>query len=313
MIRRLTPSSTVVAGGVLLLAAFILLPRATPPAALGADEPREPGRADDQAAVRKRTEAFLQALARGNAGEVAGFWTAAGEYMHGDDLTIRGRANIEKAYAEHLKKKQPGAVTVEGDSVRFLSDDAAVQEGAFVVKRTNPAETTRNQFSALYVRSGGNWYFGLLRESPEEPSLQELAWLVGSWTYGGDGAETRMVVEWTEDKKYLLCRTTHKQDDETTTATQILAVHPGTGAIQSWTFESDGSLGEAVWSRTDKGWTAKVTSVTADGDKVTATTILTPIDENTFTYQSTERKLAGEKAADIGPIKVTRSGKVTAK
>ena len=157
------------------------------------------------------------------------------------------------------------------------------------------------------MRSGGKWYFGLLRESPEAPSLQELAWLVGTWTFSRDGAETRMAVEWAEGKKYLLCRTTRKQDDQTTTATQILAVHPATGAIQSWTFERDGSLGESVWSRTDKGWTAKVTSVTADGDKVTATTILTPIDENTFTFQSTERTVDGEKAADVGPIKVTRS------
>lgn len=115
-----------------------------------------------------------------------------------------------------------------------------------------------------------------------------------------------MVVEWTEGKKYLLCRITRKQDDQTTTATQILAVHPSTGAIQSWTFESDGSLGEAVWSHTDKGWTAKVKSVTADGDKATATTILTPTDENTFTFQSTQRTVDGEKAADVGPIKVTR-------
>jgi hypothetical protein len=137
-------------------------------------------------------------------------------------------------------------------------------------------------------------------------SLQELAWLVGNWSYSSDGAETRMVVEWTEGKKYLLCRTSAKQDGQTTTATQILAVHPATGAIQSWTFESDGSLGEAVRSRTDKGWTAKVQSVTADGDKATATTTLTPVDEDTFTFQSTGRTVDGEKAADVGPIKVTR-------
>ena len=110
----------------------------------------------------------------------------------------------------------------------------------------------------------------------------------------------------TEGKTYLLCRTTCKQDDLTTTSTQILAVHPATDAIQSWTFESDGSLDEAVWSRKDNGWTAKVTSFDSDGDKVTATTILIPIDENTFTFQSTERTVDGEKAADVGPIKVTR-------
>jgi len=282
--------------------ATLLLGLALPPAR---GDDGEPDRAADRAAVRARMQEFLEAVAKREARAVAAFWTATGEYLRGD-LTIRGRANVEKAFAEHFKKKQPGAATVEGESIRFLSEDTAVQEGVFVVKRPNPAETTRSQVSVLFVRSGGKWHFGLLRESPEEPSLQELAWLVGSWTFPSDGAEARMVVEWAEGKKYLLCRTTRKQGDETTTATQILAVHPSTGAIQSWTFESDGSLGEAVWSRTDKGWRAKVKSVTADGDKATATTVLTPIDENTFTFQSTERTVDGEKVADVGPIKVTR-------
>ena len=242
MIRR-TP--TLCAVGATLLLGLSL------PPARGDDE--EPDRAADKAAVRARTQEFLKAVAKRDAREVAAFWTATGEYARGGDLTIRGRANIEKAYAEHLKKKRPGTVTVEGESIRFLSDDTAVQEGVFVVKRPNPAETTRSQVSALFVRSGGKWHFGLLRESPEEPSLQELAWLVGTWTFPSDGAEARMVVEWAEGKKYLLCRTTSKQGDQTTTATQVLAVHPATGALRSWTFESDGSLGEAVWSRTDTG------------------------------------------------------------
>jgi uncharacterized protein (TIGR02246 family) len=283
--------------------ATLLLGLALPPARGHCEEP---DRAADRAAVHARTQEFLGALAKGDARGVAGFWTATGEYARGDGLTIRGRADIEKAYAEHLTKRQPGAVTVEGGSIRFLSDDNAVQEGVFVARRPNPAQTTRSRFSALFVRSGGKWYFGLLRESPESASLQELAWLVGNWSYSSDGAETRMAVEWAEGKRYLLCRTTSKQDGETATAIQILAVHPSTGAIQSWTFESDGSLGEAVWSRTDKGWAAKVASVSADGDTVTATTTLTPVDENAFTFHSTERTVDGEKAADIGPIKVTR-------
>ncbi len=264
-----------------------------------------PDRAADRSAVRARTREFLDALAKGNAGEAAAFWTPTGEYVRGD-LTLRGRANIGMAYAEHFKTKRPGTTAVEDESIRFLSDDTAVQEGVFVIKRPNPAETTRSDFSALMVRSGGKWLIGQLRESPDAPSLQELAWLVGTWKFPADGGEARMAVEWAEGKKYILCRTLHGPDVRDITATQVLAVHPGTGAIQSWTFERDGSLGEAVWSRTDKGWAAKVKSVTADGEKVRATTTLTPVDENTFTFESTGRTVDGEKAPDIGPIKVTR-------
>jgi uncharacterized protein (TIGR02246 family) len=287
----------------ILCAATLLLGVALPTVGRG-DE--EPDRSADKAAVSARSQEFLKALVKGDAKELAAFWTATGEYARGEDLTIRGRSNIEKAYTEHLKKKQMGKVTIEDEAIRFLSDDTAVQEGVFVVKRPNPAESTRNHFSALYVRSKGKWYFGILRETPEGPSLQELAWMVGTWKFSSGSAETQMIVEWAEGKRYLLCRTTHKDGDHTSTSTQIVAVHPATDDIQSWTFESDGSLGEAVWSRTDKGWTAKSTSYNADGDKVTATTILTPIDENSFTFQSTERIVDGEKSPDIGPIKVER-------
>jgi uncharacterized protein (TIGR02246 family) len=306
MIRRLRESWSVVAGGVLLLAVFVLQPHATPPAARGADQPREPDRADDQAAVRKRTEAFLEALPRGDAKEVAAFWTATGEYMHGEGLTIRGRSDIEKAYAEDLKSKKPGTIELQSESIRFLSDDTAIQEGTFLVKRPNPADETRSRFSALYVREKGQWSFALLREWSEGPSLQELAWLVGTWASKSDGAEVRTTFEWTEDKTFLRGRFSVKRESHTVTGFQVLALDPATSSIKSWTFEGDGGLGEAVWTRTDKGWSAKTTGVTAEGEKVTATTTLTPTDENSFTWKSTGRLIGGEKAPDVGPVKVVR-------
>jgi uncharacterized protein (TIGR02246 family) len=306
MIRWIARPWTAVAGGVLLLAVFFLLPRPAAPPARGADQPGEPDRADDQAAIRKRTEALLQALAKGDAKEVAAFWTATGEYVRGDEFTIRGRSNIEKAYAEHLKGKRLGTIELQNESIRFLSDDTAVQEGAFLVKRPNPADELRNRFSALYVREKGQWYFGLLREWPEGPSLQELAWLVGTWASKSDDAEARATFEWTEDKTFLRGRFSMKVEGHTVTGFQILALDPATKSIRSWTFEGDGGLGEAVWTRTDKGWSAKTTGVTAEGEKVVATTTLTPSDENSFTWKSTGRTIDGEKVPDVGPVKVVR-------
>jgi uncharacterized protein (TIGR02246 family) len=288
---------------VLLLTLALAVPSA------GRGDEKEPARAEDQAAVRARLQEFLKALAKGDAKEVAGFWTATGEYRSGDDLTLRGRANIEKAYAEHLSKRPPGAIELERDSVRFLSEDTAVHEGMFLVKRPNPAEQSRHRFSALFVRDKGQWHFGLLREWAEGPSLQELAWLVGTWSFKADGAEVRMAFEWTENKTFLLVRFTMKQEDRTVTGVQLLALDPATKSLKSWTFENDGSLGEAVWTRTEKGWTARSTGVTPDGEKVRARSTITPIDANSFTWQSTERTIDDEKVPDIGPVKVVRESK----
>jgi uncharacterized protein (TIGR02246 family) len=288
---------------------LVLLTLALAAPSAGRGDDKEPTRAEDQAAVRARLQEFLKALAKGDAQEVARFWTATGEYRSGDDLALRGRANIQKAYTEHLSKKQPGAIELERDSVRFLSEDTAVQEGVFLVKRPNPAEQSRHRFSALLVRVKGQWQFGLLREWSEGPSLQELAWLVGTWSFKTEGAEVRMAFEWTENKTFLLVRFTMKQEDRTVSGVQLLALDPATKALKSWTFESDGSLGEAVWARTEKGWAARSTAVTPDGEKVRARSTITPIDENSFTWQSTERTIDDEKAPDIGPVKVVRQSK----
>src|SRR5262249_59517766 len=129
-------------------------------------------------------------------------------------------------YADYLKKREPGDVAIEEESIRFLSDDTAIDEGVFVVKRLNPAESTRNHYSALLVRSGGQWSFGLLRESPQTASLEELAWLVGSWSFADAGAEAKMTVDWSESKAYLLCRTTRKNGDRTLSATPVLGPPP---------------------------------------------------------------------------------------
>ena len=43
-----------------------------------------------------------------------------------------------------------------------------------------------------------------------------------------------------------------------------------------------------------------------DGGELTATNLLTPIDKDTFTWQSTARTLDGESLPNIPPVKVTR-------
>jgi uncharacterized protein (TIGR02246 family) len=279
--------------------------KAPPPARV--DQPAGPAdRAEDRAALRKRTEDILKAADKADAKELAAFWTETGEYDRGDDLTIRGRANIEKAYAARFKGKKPGTVELEGDAVRFLSDDTAIAEGTFVVKRPNPAEETRSRYSALFVRVKGEWYLGLLREWSEGPSVQELAWLVGTWTAHTDDGEMKAVFEWTEDRTFLRGRFSTKHEGRTATGFQVLALDPATKTLRSWTFDAGGGLGEAAWTRTEKGWVAKATAVTSDGEKVSSTTELTPIDANSFTWKSVDRTIGGEKAPDVGPIKVVR-------
>ena len=88
---------------------------------------------------------------------------------------------------------------------------------------------------------------------------------------------------------------------------QLIGRNPRTGNLRSWVFESEGGFGEAEWSWDGKRWVQEATGVQADGDEVTATNILTPIDKNSFTWQSIDRTENGEDVPSIPPVKVTRA------
>ena len=87
---------------------------------------------------------------------------------------------------------------------------------------------------------------------------------------------------------------------------ETIGKDPRTGGLRSWLFGSDGGFGEATWSRDGKRWLLEASGVTSDGDEMTATNILTPIDKDSFSWQSIDRTRDGEDLPNVAPIKVTR-------
>jgi len=69
---------------------------------------------------------------------------------------------------------------------------------------------------------------------------------------------------------------------------QVIGVDPATGLLHSWTFESDGGVGEADWSRDGDHWVLDADGTLADGRSLTETNVLRRVNEDTFTWQSVE-------------------------
>jgi len=137
-------------------------------------------------------------------------------------------------------------------------------------------------------------------------TLRELDWLVGSWVAKADGTEVRSTYEWDQNKVFLRAQITIQEKERTVTATQTIARDPRSGGLRSWLFGSDGGFGEAAWTLDGQRWVQEATGTTADGSQMTATNILTPLDKDSFTWQSTDRALDGEALPNIAPVKVTR-------
>jgi uncharacterized protein (TIGR02246 family) len=265
------------------------------------------GDSPDTAAVKSAGQSFLKAYLAGDAKAMAAHWTENGEYFTDDGTVIRGRAAIEKGYKELFGKKNPHTqAEIEVTSIRFPSKDAAIEEGYFKM-RTGKEPATSSKYSVLHVREGGKWLMAVVREWPSEGiSIRDLEWLIGTWEAKRDDTDVLTTYEWWGDKSYIRVNITIKKKDETREGFQMIGKDASTGQIRSWTFDRDGGFGEATWSRDGQKWIQESAGVLDDGRILAATNILTPIDNDAFTFQSVQRSAAGEDVADIPPVRVTR-------
>jgi uncharacterized protein (TIGR02246 family) len=262
-------------------------------------------RASDRASVLASIKSLTAAFSKGDANALVAHWTAEGEYVGGDGATFRGRDSLTKAYGEFLSKNRDHHVEFTADEVRFPSRDTAVAEGH--MKRMKAGQTNVSQCSLLLAREDGKWLVVILRETlGDGHTVRDLEFLIGTWSAKKDGSEVSTTYEWTGNKKFVRCHFSVTHDGKSAKGMQMIGKNPSTGALHVWTFEDEGGIGEATMRQDGKKWVQEATGVLTDGQTLTATNILTPVDADTFTWQSVERALNDEPLPDLPPVKVTR-------
>lgn len=261
----------------------------------------------DRAAIEKAVTTFADAFAKGDAKAIAAHWTENGEYLSDDGHAFRGRDAIEKEYASSFtKRKGKVKLEVHVDTIRFPSKDTAIEEGHFKV-RTDKEAGSFSKYTVLHVRENGKWLMAIVRESPTAGvSIRDLDWLIGTWAAKRDDGEVNTTYEWWGDKNFIRVGFDIKAKGKSVTGFQMIGGDPATGQLRSWTFDPDGSFGEAVWARDGKKWMQEAAGILPDGSTLAVTNIFTQIDNDTFTFQSVERTHDGEALKDIAPIRVTR-------
>ena len=70
----------------------------------------------------------------------------------------------------------------------------------------------------------------------------------------------------------------------------------------------DGGFAVGLWRQKDKQWKIQSLHVLPDGRKASSVNLLTQVDENTFTWESTGRDVDGEILPNLGPVTVKRAG-----
>ena len=276
------------------------------------DKGKGPDRETDKQAIDKLLKDNIQAFNNRDAAAIAANWTVEGEFIRNDGEPIRGRAEIQKGYAEYFKTlKGKPKLEAQADDLRFTSADTAVSEVTLRLKNEEGEIIASSWRNTLLVKEGGQWKVAIAQEWDRDEgldvNLNELEWLIGTWHVATKEREVTTTYEWDENKAFIRGKYTVKEGAKVIeSGTQTIGKDNAAGAIHSWVFSSDGAFGDGLWTREGKKWTVDVYGVTPGGRELTATAIYIRVDANTYTWQSVDQAVDGEPIPDTQPIKVTK-------
>lgn len=253
--------------------------------------------AESAQAIRHASRQYLDALARGDAEAAAAFWTPMGDLIDSQGRSSKGRELARKIQPLRSRDAVTGP-TLEIDSLRFVHPDVAMEDGTTQWLAGPNGESALVRFSAVWVRSNGNWLLDSVRESALHPNshaarLQALSWLVGDWVSSGDGPAIEMTCRWTLERNFLLREIRTQSPDEPLSISQRIGWDPASGQIKSWTFDSHGGHGTGVWSQNEGRWVVDATGVLPDGRQATSRNLYALEGRDSLSWESVESTIAG--------------------
>jgi uncharacterized protein (TIGR02246 family) len=267
---------------------------------------------EDEQAVRACINQYVEAFNQGDAQRVAELWSESGVWISPDGSRLVGREAIGSAMQSYFDEGASPQLTVMETTVRLLAPTVAVEEGRARVVRSGeaPSEST---YIAIHVKQREGWRLDSVRETAVPSSsanyeyLKPLEWLVGTWIDRDDRGELETTCEWTTNKNFMTRSFRVKIDGETTKqGTQVIGYDAVSQKIRSWVFDTDGGIGEGTWYLDGNRWIVKSSHRLASGQLGSSINILTPVDQQSFLWQSTGRELDGEILPDIEPVTVVR-------
>ncbi len=262
--------------------------------------------------VRATAEAFLSAFNQGNAKAIANLWTVQCEYVDERGRVYRGRDVIEKEYAAFFAKNPGVQMDVAILSINPIGDTAAIEDGTTVVKRAGKGLVSVGYYTAVHVKEGDKWLMASVREHPApshsvHASVSDLEWLIGKWTATKEAKAVEFSFRWIANKKFLeLEYTVRDKDTVARSGLQIIGNDPSSGALVSWSFDSNGGLGHGIWHTIPNGYIITSLGMRSDGARTVSTDIVSKKGGDGFTWQAVNRQVAGVKLPDAEAVVLTR-------
>lgn len=259
-----------------------------------------------EAPVKDLMNAYVESFNKGQSDAMASYWREDGVYIdRGTGEKTKGRAAIVASLAETFGRPEKLRLQLSVTEVRFITPDVAQVEGVATITAADAVPLITN-VSAIAIKTEGakpsGWQLSSVEEVPPAvpesaaEALAPLSWLVGEWkdkTEGDKGAKSTF--RWGANQSFLIRAFVGSNNaDEETEGTQVIGWDPIARNIRSWTFFSDGSFGEAQWTKVGDSWSIKSTQTLADGRIATGTFLLERVDADTIKLALVGHEVDGE-------------------
>jgi uncharacterized protein (TIGR02246 family) len=273
----------------------------------------EPGDQEKQDAAKERRASFITAYDRGDAKAVAAFWAPDATYVDEDGIEYQGRSAIEKLYEKLFEAHKGAKLAIHVTSSKAVSPDVLLNEGVTEVTLPGGGPPAAERFLAVLVKKDGEWLLQSVHDSVAHQQsnadrLDDLEWLVGEWageSEKGDSATAEYEPQY--DGNFLVCTYSITLDGVPVSGgTQWIGWDAIEKQVRSWTFYSGGGVGEAVWTKEGNRRASNVRARTAAGNQVTATNVITKIDDDNMSWQLTKLTVDGKPMPEMPPVKMKR-------
>lgn len=264
--------------------------------------------------IRQWLRSYAETYNGGDAEAVAKRWKVdAVSVQEETGERTEGRESLTNEFARFFADYPDAHLSGVLEHIKAIGNDAALVEGR-VSLLLGEESATETLFTAVLEREGGEWLIASSHErdvpQPASPydALRELEWLVGAWRDETEGARATSTVGWSPNEAFLI-RSYEAEfaDGESFSGTQIFGWDPMTQEIRTWTFNSDGTFGDGVVSRSGEDWMVKLNQVQIDGRLATGVTVITLLDEDTLQVQKIAESIDGEPLPVSEPIIVARA------
>jgi uncharacterized protein (TIGR02246 family) len=275
--------------------------------------PAEAAPADEQAAITKVAQGFVDAFQKGDANGCANFWAPDGDYIDLDGRVLSGRQAIADDFTNFFTENKGLGLRIEVGSIRFPTPDTAIEDGVTSILAPDGSLPNRAHYTNLLVKKDGQWLLASVRESPYLPpdnyqKLQPLEWAIGEWVEDTNGPHVgRIRFDWSPDRNFIIAtRAVGVKDILLDNGSQRIGWDPAAKILRSWHFESDGGFGEGSWKKDGDKWVITTSSVLRSGSLMTSTAIVTRVDPDTISWQMKDQQLDGKAVPDSAVVKMKR-------